>query len=303
VEGTVKVKRIGTIVLAALMLLLFSGCMTAYGHSATVQTIVSMVEHEPVYENGSAVAKATKPDSAVIIFTFDDGSISDYTLAYPILNGYNIRGTSYLVTKYTDLNYPGKMNWTQIKEMAQYGWVFGCHTYEHIRLTQMTDDQIRTSMKNVDQSFVRQGFPAPQIMAYPYGQFNQRVINDIKPYRNQARVYFNDTKYIDLKNVNSYAIDTIIANMTTIKELNSLEKLVDKAVEQKGIVVFTLHCLYKEKPYDTVPVDPKLSWGYNPQADSKLFAQLVSYCVERGCAFMTMRQLKDLYSSVTDVRH
>lgn len=43
-----------------------------------------------------------KLDCAYIAFTFDDGCLSDYELAYPILKQYDIRGTSYIIPKYQD---------------------------------------------------------------------------------------------------------------------------------------------------------------------------------------------------------
>jgi peptidoglycan/xylan/chitin deacetylase (PgdA/CDA1 family) len=241
-------------------------------------------------------AKALKPDSAVVIFTFDDGSESDYLLAYPILKKYAIKGTSYLITKFTDENATGKMTWTQIKEMSAYGWVFGCHTYDHRHLASMTDEEIGTSMEMVNQSFMRQGFQPPDIMAYPYGSYSQRVIDDIKPYRKQARQAFYNTDFVDLKNVKPYEIPCVNGDMRTTKQLNSLERVVEKACKEKAVVVFRFHCLYKQEPYDTVKINHKILSGSAAQTSASLLEELVEYCVDKGCAFMTMTQLMDLYS-------
>jgi peptidoglycan/xylan/chitin deacetylase (PgdA/CDA1 family) len=239
--------------------------------------------------------KLLKPDTAVIIFTFDDGPESDYLLAYPILKEQGIKGTSYIITKFTDESMPGKLTWDQIKEMSADGWDFGCHTYEHKRLTGMSDDEIKESMEAVDRSFTEQGFQPPSIMAYPYGAYNQRVIDDIKPYRAQARLASYQTMFVDPKNTDPYAIDSVSADMRTNSQLKKDEKLVDKACGDNAVIVFRIHTMYKEKPYDTVPINKKILSGCAPQTDSRLFRQLVEYCVDKGCSFMTMSQLMDVY--------
>lgn len=242
-----------------------------------------------------APPKIAKPGKAVVIFTFDDGAESDYLLAYPILKKYGIKGTSYLITKFTDNNIVGKLTWQQVKEMSGYGWVFGCHTYDHRRMTSMTDDEIRKSLEAVNQSFLRQGFHPPEIMAYPYGAHDQRVIHVVKRYRKQARAY-GKQGFVDLEHINPYEIPDIKANMRTKDELDRLEKLVDKACGEKAVVVFCLHTLYKQKPYDTVKTNHEILSGSAPQTSSKLFGELVKYCVDKKCAFMTMTGLMDLYS-------
>lgn len=114
-------------------------------------------------------------------------------LAYPILKQYGINGTSYLDTKAIDEKYPERLSWAQIKQMRAAGWVFGCHSFEHNRMEDMTDAQIRYSMEMVNRSFTKQGLRTPEIMAYPYGCYNARVIDDIKAYRKQVRLANNLT--------------------------------------------------------------------------------------------------------------
>lgn len=225
---------------------------------------------------------------AVIAFTFDDGYLSDYQLAYPVLKQYGIHGTSYIIPKYQDENKPNTLTWDQIKEMLQYGWVFGCHTYSHSDLTKMTAEEISESMEMVDASFARQGLEPPAIHAFPYGRYNQDVIQAIAPYRIQMRKAYYESKFVDLNNVNPYEIDSCSADMRTEKRLKLHESLVDKASAQNGVIVFRCHGLYREK------VDDMGAWPV--QTDSKLFEELVAYCVEKGCKFITMTELIEMYS-------
>ncbi|MDP2892110.1 MAG: polysaccharide deacetylase family protein [Bacillota bacterium] len=222
-------------------------------------------------------------ETAVIAFTFDDGYISDYEYAYPILKKYGIRGTSYIIGEYPDRGKPYALFWEQIKEMKAYGWCFGCHTYAHTDLTKMTTAQIQKSMEQEDLAFTRQGLEPPAVHAYPYGRYDQQVIEALKPYRKQMRKASYDEKFVDIDHMNPYEIDSISADMITEKRLASREQLVDRACKEKAVIVFRVHGLYMMKRDDT--------GAWPVQTDAKLFEKLVGYCVKKGCRFITMEEL------------
>lgn len=232
------------------------------------------------------------PGKAVIIFTFDDGPLSDYVLAYPILKQYGIKGTSYIITKFTDAGTKGKLTWENIKEMAEYGWVFGAHTNGHNDMKGLSAKRIKADCEAVNQSFINQGLDAPKIMSYPYGLYNKRVIKAIKPYYGQARLAYYRNYFVDV-NGDPYKIACISADMRTKSELKKAKKLVDKACRKGAVIVFRVHTLYKNKPYDTVKRNTRILSGCAPQTSSKLFAKLVKYCADKGCGFMTMEELME----------
>jgi peptidoglycan/xylan/chitin deacetylase (PgdA/CDA1 family) len=228
------------------------------------------------------------PHKALIIFTFDDGYVSDYNCAYPILKKYGIRGTSYIIGKLADNNTPSALTWAQIKEMHQYGWVFGCHTYNHVDMTKLTPDEIKSSLEKENATFIQHGLPAPELIAYPSGKYNQQVIDVVKQYRKQGRKAFYESKFVDLNNVKPYEIDSISADMQEEPRLKSREELVDKACGEDAVIVFRTHCMYFQHKND--------NGKWDVQTDSRLFADLVKYCVDKGCQFGTMTQLMELYS-------
>lgn len=240
-------------------------------------------------ESAATIPVAREPGRALIVFTFDDGYISDYNCAWPILKKHGIHGTSYIIGKLPDNNTPNTLSWAQIKEMAAWGWDFGCHTYNHVDMTTLTAGEIRESLIKEDRTFVDHGLPVPEIMAYPSGKFNQQVIDVVKQYRKQARLAFYDSKFVDLNHVNPYEIDSISADMQEEPRLKSREALVDKACREDAVIVFRTHCMYFQHKDD--------NGKWDVQTDSRLFAQLVQYCVNKGCQFMTMSQLMQLYSS------
>ncbi len=228
-------------------------------------------------------------DHALVIITFDDGNESDYAVAYPILKKYGIKGTSFINPYFPDNHIRNKLSWHEIKQMAADGWEFGDHTYTHIALGSSTEAQIDRSMALVNNAFLRNGLNTPNSIAYPYGNLSQGVIDVIKQYRRQGRLAAVEDDIVDLNNIDPYQIQCVSADMQTITSLKSKELLVDKACEQKTVIVLRAHCVFRDKLNDM---------GNQPvQASSVLFEQLVKYCVNKGCEFTTMDGFLNLYAS------
>lgn len=122
-----------------------------------------------------------KPKIPYIAITFDDGYETDYTVAYPELSSRNMKGTSYICPG----NIPNSalLDWTQINEMYNNGWDFQCHTYTHDRVTDLTEQELRDNMVNVNNAFTSNGLPVPQHHAYPYGIYNDQSRLIISDYR------------------------------------------------------------------------------------------------------------------------
>ncbi len=277
-----------TVKKTALFILLLVLILAAAGSSATSaqRWVLELKFKDPAEDSDVPVINDPGEQAATVIFTFDDGYASDYELAYPILKAYGIRGTSYIIPEYQDTNRPHALTWDEVKEMRQYGWDFGCHTYSHSNLTNMTADEIKASMEKVNAAFISQGLPAPAIHAFPYGKYDAAAIEAMKPYRIQMRKAFYEKKFVDLGTTSPYEIDSCSADMRKRPRLLEHEQLVDKAVNEKAIIVFRCHCLYREA------VDDMGAWPV--QTDSRLFAELVKYCVGKGCRFMTMSELAQM---------
>jgi hypothetical protein len=280
------------LIITMIFLFSFSGVQRLYLFPSVDKgpVIIKTKAEAPKTQMGQATPQPTinaEQDQALIAFTFDDGYASDYYLAYPILKKYGIRGTSYIIPKYQDSKELNTLTWQQIEEMRADGWVFGCHTYAHSQLVKMTTKEIQESMEEVNKAFELHGMKPPELHAFPYGRYDQHAIDAMKPYRMQMRKAYYDDKIIIPPIKDEDQIDSISADMQGRKRLESREKLVDKACEEKAIIVFRVHCMYKTQK------DDMGKWPV--QTDSKLFAELVDYCVTKGCRFVTMENLLQMY--------
>lgn len=81
---------------------------------------------------------AHNPDVA---FTFDDGGVSSYTVAAPILEKYGKRGFFFVPTAY--IGREGFLSSSQIVDLRNRGHVIGSHSHSHSEnMTLLTEQQI-----------------------------------------------------------------------------------------------------------------------------------------------------------------
>ena len=108
-----------------------------------------------------------------IIITFDDGDISVYTTAFPIMQKYGLTGVTYIVGNYMGTD--GYMDAGQIKELAAAGWEVGSHSRSHRDLTKLQPDV--QYMEIVEARKVLQKATGSPVLtfAYPFGFVNSSV--------------------------------------------------------------------------------------------------------------------------------
>jgi len=108
-----------------------------------------------------------------IIITFDDGDISVYTNAFPIMQKYGLTGVVYIVGNY--MNTAGYMSASQIKELAAAGWEVGSHSRSHRNLTKLEPAIQRQEIVQARKE-LQEATGAPVLtFAYPFGIMNPTV--------------------------------------------------------------------------------------------------------------------------------
>ncbi len=123
----------------------------------------------------------TIPENPIVV-TFDDGYLSNYEIAYPILKELEIPATIFVVTDTVgELAGGGKVNnshfsWEQAREMESSGLIeIQSHTVTHPKMTTLDLDemirQIRKSKYEVEKNLGREC----DMLAYPYGDYNEQI--------------------------------------------------------------------------------------------------------------------------------
>lgn len=108
-----------------------------------------------------------------VIITFDDGDISVFTTAFPIMQKYGLTGVAYIVGNY--MGTEGYMSTNQIKQLVAAGWEVGSHSRSHRDLTKLEPAVQR--MEIVEARKVLQKATGSPVLsfAYPFGIMNSGV--------------------------------------------------------------------------------------------------------------------------------
>lgn len=146
----------------------------------------------------------TMPKNPIIV-TFDDGYLSNYEVAYPILKELEIPATIFIVTDTVGAKGgEGKVNyshftWQQAKEMQDSGFIdIQSHTNDHVKLGEISKDAVNFELRKSKYLIEKNLGKTCDMIAYPYGSYNDSVIEASKKagYRAQCLVG-DDATHID----------------------------------------------------------------------------------------------------------
>lgn len=110
------------------------------------------------------------PEKSVVI-TFDDGSIDNYTNAFPILKEFNVKATMYVISG--DINQSEFLTSDQIKEMSDYGIDIESHTVSHRKLSTLSYEEQLKELKDSKEAIEKITGKPIIAVAYPEGKFNE----------------------------------------------------------------------------------------------------------------------------------
>jgi len=130
-----------------------------------------------------------------ILITFDDGYEDNYRMAYPILQKYHFTATIFIITDFAG-KYGRYLTWEQIKEMSDNGLTFEDHTLSHILLTKASNEEVRAQLAQSKKALEWRLGKKVEYLAYPGGEYDQRVIQLTKEagYRAAFTVNFGRDK-------------------------------------------------------------------------------------------------------------
>ena len=128
--------------------------------------------------------KTIPPKSALI--TIDDGYVSAFDVARPILKKFNYPWTCFIYTKYVSSG--GKsITWEQLATLRDEGVEIGCHTASHLSLRETRgkspeayDAWLRDEIVGSKQLIEKKLGIHCSVFAYPEGRYNAKVLDVVK---------------------------------------------------------------------------------------------------------------------------
>jgi peptidoglycan/xylan/chitin deacetylase (PgdA/CDA1 family) len=108
--------------------------------------------------------------------TFDDGHVSNFEFALPILQSRAINAWFFITTGWTGQR-PGYMGWQELRELQQAGQQIGAHGWSHALLTHCDPSQLHKELVESRLTLEdKLGVPVTA-MSLPGGRSNQRVLD------------------------------------------------------------------------------------------------------------------------------
>lgn len=163
-------KKDGVLMACYACLLVIGGLLTwlKYDYNA--------VKMEDVREAcGYVSASATPVEAPKIALTFDDGPSAAWTPA--LLDGLKERGvkaTFFLIGENADKNPE------IVKRMAEEGHLIGNHTYHHVELTKVSENEARLELADTSAAIVRITGKEPEYMRPPFGAWQRKLEQEIQ---------------------------------------------------------------------------------------------------------------------------
>ena len=122
------------------------------------------------------------PDKAVAL-TFDDGYISIYDTAFPMLQEYGFPFTLFLSTGPINDAQRNYMNWDQVREMSDAGVIIANHMVSHPYMLERgaTEsasewiERLRQELLTAENEIQQHTGQAHKYLAYPYGEYNKAI--------------------------------------------------------------------------------------------------------------------------------
>lgn len=176
-------------------------------------------------------------NKSLVTFTFDDGYLSTYNIAYPILDKYDYKATAFIPTDV--IGQDNYMTEHQIEVLSAYGWEIGSHAKSHKKLTDLSESEVLSELK--DSKEILNGITLSSIpgFASPQDAYNDEIINDISSmytYHRTCAPGYNDIPPTDIYQLKSM----VITETTTVEQVKGW---IDYAYANNKWLILTFHDL------------------------------------------------------------
>lgn len=201
----------------------------------------------PVNLNINEIALFPAPSSAAVSITFDDGYISQYTVAKPILDVYEYAATAYIIPDRI-INNPNSnyMSLANLHTIEDLGWDISNHTYDHPYLTTdpdsgitLTTSQVEAEFYKAKKYFIDNGFiKGIHDLALPHGAYDDTIVLPVaKKYFRSVRTIVNQAETFPAANRFKLRTLYVINTMT----VTTVKAAIDAALANNEWLILVFH--------------------------------------------------------------
>jgi peptidoglycan/xylan/chitin deacetylase (PgdA/CDA1 family) len=228
------------------------------------------------------------------IIAFDDGW-SNILNVKPIMDKNEQVGTVFAIagaeTGFTIAGYEGASNYLTLSELRmlyEAGWDISNHGYNHRNLASLSQKDLEYEVNAAYDWLVANGFVrSAYLFAYPYGSYNDTVIDVVREHHTLGRTLMYGTYQPHLSHFNSdiqYKLKTFLITNTT--SVQTIKNRIDWAILQNGLIILTFHQIVDENAI------------YETQYLTSQFEEVSNYLKSRESDIdvVTLSRLYELYT-------
>lgn len=175
--------------------------------------------------------KPNQPNNPItVVITFDDGHITNYTKAFPILKNYGFKAHFFITTGW--IGKPNYMSTEQIKELADYRMIIGSHGITHRFLSNLSEKEIIWELKESKEILEKITGEEIKSLALPGGRFNNKILKLAKEIGYKA--VFTSNLEFNLINSNIFNLKRIAIKQNTPFE--QFKDIINGKISKKYII-------------------------------------------------------------------
>ena len=145
-----------------------------------------------------------------IIITFDDGYLSNYEYAFPILKRYQMKATILIITDRRGATQPRvtyqHFTWEQAREMQESGLIdIQSHSHTHADMTRLEWEEAFLDLRRSRYIIEKEMGRPCTVFAYPYGLYNEQLQEMARKAGYKMQLIVGDrgvnTKHTDIRQI------------------------------------------------------------------------------------------------------
>jgi peptidoglycan/xylan/chitin deacetylase (PgdA/CDA1 family) len=129
------------------------------------------------------------------VVTFDDGHISNYEVALPLLQNYGLTAHFFITAGWTGQK-PGYMGWEDLRKLHNSGQKIGAHGWSHALLTRCSPSALEMELTRPRLILEDKLGTSITTMSLPGGRYNKRVIAACEA-AGYKQVYTSDPQMVE----------------------------------------------------------------------------------------------------------
>lgn len=118
---------------------------------------------------GSKIAGRSAEENHVYI-TFDDGHLTNYTQAFPILQACGFTAEFYINT--ATVGTPGYVTWDQLREMHKAGMAIESHGHDHFLMNALSEEAVQSQLQQSFDLIAQEIGSSPTVFSPPGGRMH-----------------------------------------------------------------------------------------------------------------------------------